>query len=220
MKEKLEKLKITLPEGFSAGFCRKVVNPIEPIGLGGYGSEAQRVSNDIMDDICISCTALSDGEKVVLFFSSDTLHTGSQVYETATELIEERLGIPKEYVILNSTHTHAGPSVHRGVACPGLEAYKPIYYGGIADAAEEALRDLAPASPYIGSTDTEDLNWVRRYISRKDGSYLGNWLRPSRSKEEARHETAADARLQTIRFAREGKKDIVMVNWQCHPCSA
>jgi hypothetical protein len=110
--------------------------------------------------------------------------------------------------------------VHRGAACPGLDEYEPIYYGGIEEATEEALRDLTPAEAFIGSTDTIGLNYVRRYISRENGTYLGNWLRPARSGEEARHETPADERLQTIRFTREGKKDIVMVNWQCHPCSA
>lgn len=219
MKDKLNALGITLPMEFSAGFSRKIVNPVEPIGLGGYGSEAQRTSNDIMDDICVSCTALSDGEQVVLFFSSDTLHTGYAVYEKAAKIMEEKFGIAKEYIIFNSTHTHSGPSVHRAVACPGLDKYAPIYYGGVEAAAEEALRDLSPASAFIGFTDTKDLNWVRRYISRTDGSFLGNWLKPARCSEEARHETSADNRLQVIRFAREGKKSIVMVNWQCHPCS-
>jgi len=219
MKEKLQAAGIALPEGFSAGFCRKVVNPTEPVGLGGYGSEAQRTSCDIMDDICVSCTALSDGEQIALFISSDTLHTGYAVYEKASRMIEEAFGISKEYVIYNSTHTHAGPSVHRGVACPGLDKYAPIYYGGVLEAVEEALRDLAPAVPNIGATDTKDMNWDRRYISREDGSFLGNWLRPPRGPEEARHETPADSRLQVIRWVREEKKDIVMVNWQCHPCS-
>ncbi len=219
MKEKLEKLGIALPEGFSAGFCRKVVNPTEPIGLGGYGSEAKRTSCEIMDDICVTVTALSDGEQVILFISSDTLHTGYAVYEKAAGILEEKFGISKEYIVFNSTHTHAGPSVHRGVACPGLTAYAPIYYGGIEEATEEALRDLTPSVPHIGAIDTQGLNFVRRYISRADGSFLGNWLRPSRSAEEARHETPADERLQVIRWVRPEKKDIVMVNWQCHPCS-
>lgn len=220
MREKLEKLGIILPEGFSAGFCRKVVNPTQPIGLGGWGSEAKRVSCEIKDDICVSVTALCDGENVVIFISSDTLHTSYSVYEKAAKMLEESFGIAKEYIVFNSTHTHAAPSVHRGAACPGLAEYEPIYYGGILEAAEEALRDLAPAEAFIGATDTRGLNYVRRYISRTDGSYLGNWLRPSRPAEEARHETAPDERLQTIRFTRRGKKDIVMVNWQCHPCSA
>ena len=80
-------------EGFSAGFCRKVVNPTEPIGLGGYGSEARRVTLDIMDDICVSVTALCDGENVVIFISSDTLHTSYAVYEKAAKLLEEKFGI-------------------------------------------------------------------------------------------------------------------------------
>jgi len=127
MKEKMKKLGIALPDVFSAGFCRKVVNPVEPVGLGGYGSEAKRTSNEVMDDICVSVTALWDGENVAIFISSDTLHTGYFVYEKAAKMLEEKFGIAKEYVVFNSTHTHAGPSVHRGVACPGLEQYAPIY---------------------------------------------------------------------------------------------
>lgn len=109
MKEKLEKLGITLPEGFSAGFCRKVVNPVEPIGRGGYGSEAKRVTNDIMDDICVSVTALCDGDQIVIFISSDTLHTSYTVYEKAANILAEKFGIAKEYIVFNSTHTHAVP---------------------------------------------------------------------------------------------------------------
>jgi hypothetical protein len=47
---------------------------------------------------------------------------------------------------------------------------------------------------------------------------LGNWPKPL-DPDEAYHESQADPRLQVIRFAREEKKDIVLVNWQCHPCS-
>jgi hypothetical protein len=64
------------------------------------------------------------------------------------------------------------------------------------------------------------MNYVRRYLSKKDGPFLGNWPKKSLDPDLARHETQADPTMQVLRFAREEKEDIVLVNWQSHPCSS
>ena len=79
MKERLDKLEISLPQGFSAGYARAVVNPMEGTGLSGWGNETVRVSTEILDDICVTCTALSDGEKVFLSIYSAGIESDNQI---------------------------------------------------------------------------------------------------------------------------------------------
>lgn len=217
MKERLDKLEIALPQGFSAGYARAVVNPMEGTGLSGWGNETVRVSTEILDDICVTCTALSDGEKVFLFYTCDVVGINTSTGKVALERIFEKFGIPAEHIVLGATHTHTGPSVNSAKA-PGIEEYRPRFYAALEAVTEQALRDLAPARAFIGRTNTETLNYVRRYLSKKDGSFLGNWPVPQ-DPDEACHETQPDTVLQVIRFERDEKKDVLMVNWQCHPCS-
>ncbi len=217
MKEKLKEQNISLPQGFSAGFGRAVVNPLEGSGLAGWGNQNIRVSTEVLDDIMVTCTALCDGETVFLFYSCDVAGITGATAKIILERIVERYGIPVENIILGATHTHTGPSVNSADA-PGMEEYRPRFFDALETVTGEALRDLAPATAIVGRTDTQSMNYVRRYISKKDGSYLGNWPKPL-DPDEARHETLPDTDLRVIRFIREEKKDIVMVNWQCHPCS-
>ena len=50
--------------------------------------------------------------------------------------------------------------------------------------------------------------------------YLGGSnLKDNQNPAEVRHETEADSEMQIVRFKREKGKDIILCNWQCHPCS-
>ncbi len=217
LQEKLKEQNLTLPEGFSAGYAREVVNPMEGTGMAGWGNQNIRVSTEILDDIQVTCTALSDGKTVFLFFTCDVVGMDQSIYRFVLERLADRYGIPAENVILNGTHTHSGPAVNASKA-PGMEDFRTRFFAALEETAGKAIADLAPATAMIGRTDTCGMNYVRRYLSKKDGSFLGNWPKPL-DPDEARHESDPDPRLQVIRFVREEKKDIVMVNWQCHPCS-
>jgi hypothetical protein len=84
---------------------------------------------------------------------------------------------------------------------------------------ENSVRDLAPARIYTSKVDAVGMNHVRRYVSREDGSFLGNWPKTMLDPAVACHESQPDEEMQILRFDREEKKDIVLCNWQCHPCS-
>jgi hypothetical protein len=70
----------------------------------------------------------------------------------------------------------------------------------------------------MGVTHTESLNYVRRYVTLDGKTYLGNWP-DFMDSTEGRHETEPDNTMQLLRFQREAGKDVVLCNWQCHPCS-
>ena len=82
--------------------------------------------------------------------------------------------------------------------------------------AEKALADRSPAEMYYGSTQTENMVFVRHYLMQ-DGTTYGN----GHGNEKAgikEHLYPADPELQVIKFARpaEDKKDVVLMNLGAH----
>ncbi|MBQ3075033.1 MAG: hypothetical protein IJC26_03105 [Clostridia bacterium] len=207
---------ITYPEGFSVGFGREVVNPPIGTGLGGYGNHMTRLSKKILDDLMLTCTAICDGENVVLLYSTDLVAIGPSVVSYVQKQAEKNFGIPKENIIINATHTHSSPAFYNSNVT-GMNKYAKIYYQAAMDIAEEALRDLAPAEILVGQSKTEGLSYVRRYVNKITGEYLGKNLSPGQDPNVVAHESEEDEVLQVIRFDRADKKDVVLVNWQCHP---
>ncbi|MBQ3075189.1 MAG: hypothetical protein IJC26_03890, partial [Clostridia bacterium] len=53
---------------FSVGYARLAINPPAGIGLGGFGNTNSRLSEKVLDDICVTCTALNDGLQTVLMY--------------------------------------------------------------------------------------------------------------------------------------------------------
>jgi hypothetical protein len=100
---------------------------------------------------------------------------------------------------------------------PAISAWTKQVFAGLEQSAEDALRSLTPTGIYTGRGDSTGLNFVRRYVM-KDGTYKGIHS-GNPSEDYLDHETVADPELRTIRFDCGDKKDIVMVNWQCHAAS-
>ncbi len=224
MNEKLKELGITLPEGFCVGSSRAEVNPPLGVSLAGHGVEnaKSRLSTENWDEIMICCTSFSDGETIALIFTFDCSCLAAHIAAPMLKLLEEKFGILEKNVILQATHTHAGPvmySRHESFKKVG-EYLDTIFHPALVKVAEEAIKDLAPATAMIGRGKTENLNYVRRYVSRVDGSFLGNWPEKGQDPATIMHESEPDEEMQVIRFVRQGKKDVVLINWQCHPTSS
>ena len=216
--------KFVLPTGFSVGSAKINVNPPLGISLAGHGVEnaKTRLSTENWDEISICCTAFSDGEEVALICTFDCSCIAEHIAAPMLKMLEESFGIPEKNVILQATHTHAGPTMYsRHELFPGVAEYlDTVFHPALLKVAEEALTDLAPAKLFIGKGKTEKLNYVRRYVSRVDGSFLGNWPENGQDGTKIMHESEPDEEMQVMRFVREGKKDVILVNWQCHPTSS
>ena len=205
------------PEGFTVGFARTTVNPPSGTGLGGYGDHMSRLSKTILDDLMLTCTAICDGESVALLFSTDLVGIGGGVVNYVQKIIERDFKIPAENVIINATHSHSTPAFYNSNVT-GMSKYAKIYYEAVLDLVNEALYDLTPATVAYGQAETHDLSYVRRYVNKITGEYLGKNLSAGQDPNVVAHESEEDEVLQVIRFEREGdKKDVVLVNWQCHP---
>lgn len=209
------------PFTLSAGFARHVVNPPVGTGLGGYSTATTRLSNKILDDICVSCIAVNDGEETVLLFNFDVLNIGrDSLWKPVTKLIEQELNIPAKNVLMNASHTHSAPAVEWNYST--VASYLEILIPETAVIAKEAIENLAPAQMKMARTNTQDLGYVRRYL-RYDGQWAtdtsiagGTAMKGMLDPAVYYHESDPDTQMQILVFDRETDKDIALCNWQCH----
>ncbi len=203
---------IVYPEGFSVGYSRVDVSPTEfPIII--Y-SQFERSAKSVHDPVQLTCTALCDGEKAALICSVDLRGVPDSFASYCATLVERAVGVPKEFFFLNATHTHSAPDNALFGQDATIKAWQSAFYKKLVRCVTLALHDLAPAEAYAGTAHTEGITFVRRYLMN-DGTYKGISSQVN-GREYVSHETEADTELRTLRFTREGKKDVLMVNYQTH----
>lgn len=192
-----------------SGYSKVDITPDFAIGLGGYGNDANRVHEAVLDRIYGICLALTDvREQTVLLYSVDLLLVDETLTNKLRSAVNFATGVPKEQIFLAATHNHSGPS--SGISVQ----YTDLFVKRMTQAAEEALADCALSSLKIGRCKTEKLNYTRHYMNM-DGSYFGDNF-GTRMDPVAGHAGEPDEEIQLIRFERESKRDILLVNWQAH----
>ena len=195
------------------GFGRAIITPTEPVHLSG-GSDPKRISNNILDDMTVTCIAITDArDRTVLLLTEDMQHVTASFAAPAIEGITEVTGIPAENIILCATHTHSVPT--QNLKFPGVEAFYPIYKEGFKKAALDALADQAPAGVFTGVTHADGYVFPRHYVL-DDGSLMGSAYGVQSNKRIVRHTYQGDTTIQLIRFSREGRKDILLMNLGVH----
>jgi hypothetical protein len=92
------------------GGCAKV-NITPPLGLRLIGSKGQP-SDAVMDELYAKALVLDDGQTTLAIVSADLLYTPlEEITGPVRDIIEERIGIRRQNVMLCATHTHSGPEV-------------------------------------------------------------------------------------------------------------
>jgi len=199
---------------FKVGYGRMDITPTEMgLPLGGYGQSEKRLHTKVLDPLYVTAVAITgtNGETIILM-SMDIID--STMHKTVRQRISSELDIPYDNVMFAATHTHSAPDQYYGTN----GGFVLLCQNNAIKAAEMALEDQSPATISVGRTETENLNFVRHYLM-KDGTYAGDnfgiW-----DSGIAAHAEENDPEMQIIKFTRpaEDKKDIVMVNWQGHPC--
>ena len=66
---------------FKAGFARVDATP--PLGIPVPGYFSHRVSNGVLDPLCIECVAVSDGTNAALIYCVDDLHLTNPFFKEA-----------------------------------------------------------------------------------------------------------------------------------------
>ena len=202
------------------GFGRVDITSDMPLALGGYGKASERMSTETItpeDRLTATCVAIGDGSRTELLFTMDTLYTPADWTDFLGEAIEKATGIPGDQLHVSATHNHSGPDLadaYMPEAVKTGSAYYEFWMTAMVRAAQDALADLAPVRETgIAIVETEHLNYVRHWRTSA-GTVAG--INFDAGDPNMGVSEMADPDMQLIRFVREDKKDVVMVNWQAH----
>ena len=211
---------------FKAGYAKVDITPQLGVTLSGYYH--RRVSDGVLDPLYVRCVAFSDGSAKALVMSIDNLHPVNSVYMDVRKAVSAKTGVPVDAIFLACTHTHTGPGTRvpsaKGNArhwekvnladIPVIEGSNRRIVEGCAKAAAEALSDLSPATMLMGRGEAKGISFIRRY-RMKDGTVRTNPGMGNPNIDCPLGEP--DEQLQLVRFIRSGKREIAVVNFQCHP---
>ena len=186
-----------------AGFGRQDITPPVGVHMMGYASRTGP-STGIHDRLMASALALSDSSTTAVIVALDVASLDLEGVAGVKRAIGERCGLGPGQVLLNTSHTHAGPMV---ASRPGL-VYEAEYVAEMgqrsAEAAAEAIADLVPASLAVGSAPV-DIGGNRREKAADGRIILG--VNPF---------GARLAEVTVWRFARSPALDVVVFSIPIH----
>jgi hypothetical protein len=129
------------------------ITPEQPLVMSGYGGRTKPFEK-VAADLYVKAMALEDaaGQRGVIV-TSDLLGLSAEVAEPICERIGKKTGLKREQILLNSSHTHAGPELRLrapGKDEPSGEALRSIAYtrqlqDQIVAVVVEALGRMEPA---------------------------------------------------------------------------
>lgn len=187
-----------------AGHGRRCITPPLGIGMVGYGSRTEG-ADAVHDDLFVSAVALSDGDSPVAMVAFDLCLLTHELAALFKEAIGAATGLAADRVFLNTSHTHAGPTLGAWAApTEQVLAYRAQTITDTVAAVQEALGDLRPATLRVGAAPL-DIGCNRREKLADGTVILG-------------HNPAGPTvkRVTTWTFARNGAPDIVLFSAPMH----
>ena len=198
------------------GFGRVDITPADPVPLGGYGNSKLRFHETVRDNLYATCLAFTGTDNnTVLLFHTDMLHAYGDLTEPVREVLSAAYGIPKQNVLVAATHSHSTPDAML-TDIPAIAAFREKYVTSLIAAGHQAMADRAEALIYVCSCPTERMNFIRHY-KIADGTYAGANF-GNFAAGIVGHTSNNDAWMQLIKLVRPGTQDILLMNWQAHPC--
>lgn len=195
-----------------AGYARADITPDYTVCVSGYGDDEIRRSQGVRDHIYLTCIAVRQEDQTILLFDADLLSIRDYLADEICKVVCPVTGIAADHIFCGATHSHSGPAIY------GDQVDTARYRGEFLDAAvkvaQEALADLAPATMETATKKVKGMNFVRHYLM-EDGTYSGSNFGNQKIRY-VDHALESDPRLLLIRFTRQEKPSIVMMNWQAH----
>jgi neutral ceramidase len=148
--------------GWRAGIGRVDVTPTEPIWLAGYASR-NHPSEGALHPLWAKALAIEDSRGTrALIVTADLLGVNRAIADAVCARVQEKTKIPRERIVLNSSHTHSGPVVgdvaailHRMDAQQEavVAAYTKTLQDKLVAVMEQAVQNLRPARLAYGASE-------------------------------------------------------------------
>ena len=199
-----------------AGFSRVDVTP--PLGSYISGYFHDRYAKGIIDPLYLNAVAVSDGDDTAVIIAADFIGIGEEIATPIRQKIAETVGINPNNIIINALHQHTSICV-RHFASGSNDfifdtGYVDIIYRKFCDVAKMAIDDMSEATLGLAEMQAlEQIAFIRRFLL-KDGTIKTN----ARASEGIDHPLGEpDNTVRLLRFEREEKNDIALVNFSTHP---
>lgn len=197
------------------GYSRVSITPEESVPLSGYGNTSFRMSTEVLDPIFTTALAVSDGDNTVVFIENDLGSSLKTITDETRRRISGETGIPVCNIMVACIHLHSAPD-QWNTDEPSIVRYNAMLIDSMVKAALTAVADMCPATASASVAEVEDLNFVRHYVLA-DGHVRGPSFGLQYDSPKVAHTRQPDKNMQVIKFAREGREDVVLVNFQAHP---
>jgi len=199
-----------------AGFSRVDITP--PLGSYVSGYFEDRYAKGIMDPLYLNAIAISDGDDTAIIITADLIGIGVEHCTPIREKIAECVGISADNVIINALHQHTAVCVRRFTNDKNDlifdSGYVDILYRKFADVSKMAYDDMSEATLGVAEMEAlEQLAFIRRFYM-KDGSVKTH---ASKDPNMVRPAGDPDNTVRLLKFVREGKNDIALINFSTHP---
>ncbi|HZL89551.1 MAG TPA: neutral/alkaline non-lysosomal ceramidase N-terminal domain-containing protein [Pirellulaceae bacterium] len=150
-----------------AGAATSNITP--PLGGDIVGGFQPFPSTHIHDELHARCLVLDDGKTRLALVVCDLLGIHRRVSDEARKLIQERVGIAPERVLISATHTHSATSAlgqDRFQHDSPLDDYQRFVGRRIADGVQRAANDLRPAEIGFGTAEAPEHVFNRRWFMK------------------------------------------------------
>jgi len=200
------------------GFGKINTTPTYSVGLAASGTEKNRRSTGLKSYLFATCVAVKYGEETYLLFTVDVLEMSDAMMQNLRlEITSEFPELKPENIFFGATHTHSAPSTIYSDESPEGK-YRIDFIGYMPQAAKAALKDLTPATAVEACKfELEGMNFVRHYLMN-DGTYAGSNFGKTESGYKE-HTYDVNHEMILVNFKREGKEDVLLVNWAAHPAN-
>jgi hypothetical protein len=129
-----------------AGAAASDITPKEfPINMpGGFSANPAESAHDPLHARAL---VLDDGTTQLVMAVVDNLGAGPDILDEAKEIASQKTGIPKERMLVSSTHSHSAAALSNRENVPApVAAYRKVFVEGLAEAIIRAHAALRPAA--------------------------------------------------------------------------
>ena len=90
-------MELKMPEaGLYAGFAKIDITPEYPVGLGGYSNAESRQHEGVVENVFITCIALTEGEETILLYTLDNCACDHEFAEKIRQAVAPFTGIDSD----------------------------------------------------------------------------------------------------------------------------